>query len=104
MAQHCVSKGHRVILITAPPFHALRAFASAISAAVQSGHTELKLYHFAGELLDWNATVLHSQGAVFAPRKDLIDGELDRITRYTATGDILEPSVLLAYLDGRDST
>lgn len=75
-----------------------------ISAALQSGSAgHLKLHHFAGELLDWNATVLHSQGVVFAPRKDLIDGELDRIIRYTEAGDICDPAELFAYLDGRDS-
>jgi len=80
--------------------HALRAFATACSAVLQGG-APTALYSWVGDAQDWSETVTHSQGVATGPRVDLLDGELERIRRYAATGDIEPPARVLEYLARR---
>jgi len=95
-------KGYHELLVVAPPFHQLRAFATTISVAIANHHCFVQVYSYPGTALSWEESAVHSQGTVCAQRKVLLDGELDRILRYTAKGDILQCDQLLKYLEDRD--
>ena len=50
----------------------------------------------------WNAEVVHSQGVVRGVRTDLVQGEVERMRRYCAKGDLLTPREALQLLARRD--
>lgn len=94
-------QGYRTLLVVAPPFHQPRAFMTAITAALQI-YPDLLLYSQPGEALPWLGEAVHSQGNEKAQRKDLIQGEADRIAKYQANGDLATFAEVLQYLDNRD--
>ena len=102
LARHCKARGYWRVLVCAPPIHAVRAFATACSAAIDEECSRLLLYCWPGDADPWIETVTHSQGTTRGTRTDLLDGELDRIRRYTAKRDILPAGHLISFIDARD--
>jgi len=96
----CKAKGYQSLLISAAPFQQVRAFMTAVTAALRIYPT-LKIYSLAGKAYDWNEEVIHSQGKTVGSRADLIYGEIDRIGIYGDKGDLLKVPDVLAYLDRR---
>ena len=52
--------------------------------------------------MPWNENVLHSQGVLKAKRRQLIQTELERITKYQNKGDLASTDSVLNYLNNRD--
>ena len=94
-------EGWEMVLIVAPAFHQIRAFATAVSAASRLCPS-LKLYSVPGLPLRWGEKVVHSQGVVTGTRAAIFDGELDRLDLYHEKGDILSAKAILEYLDQRN--
>ncbi len=89
------------IIITAPPFHQLRAFMSAVSVALVRYPT-VKLYSAPGNPLPWEERAIHSQGTLAGTRLDFIGTEIERIRTYQAKGDLVSFEGVHAYLSARD--
>jgi hypothetical protein len=89
------------LLVVASPFQQPRAFMTAISAALLA-YPALRLYSLPGDALPWLEPAVHSQGQAKALRKDLIDGEQERIEKYQAKGDLASYAQVLQYLNSRD--
>lgn len=87
--------------VTAPPFHLLRAFMTAVSVAINKNVPYKTILGFWGEHLSWSEEVYHSQGKLKATRADLIAPELERIKAYTAKGDLLPASKIMDYVEQR---
>ena len=88
--------------ITAPAFHLPRAFITTISVVLRE-YPQLKVYSLVGIPLDWNERVRHSQGTTVGTRTELIMGELERIDRYHAKGDLVSLEKIFNYLGSRDT-
>ncbi len=93
--------GIQRLLVVAPPFQQLRAFMTAVTVALE-WYPELKLYSSPGMALPWMDTVVHSQGTLQAPRRQLIKEELVRIETYQKKGDLARFKTVLNYIDERD--
>ncbi|KAA5544133.1 YdcF family protein [Adhaeribacter rhizoryzae] len=102
MMQQVKHKGYQTVVVVAPPFHQPRAFMTAITAALRL-YPEVKLYSQPGETLPWLGEAVHSQGNEKALRKDLIQGEAERIAKYQAQGDLAQFEEVLEYLNNRDA-
>jgi hypothetical protein len=102
VVRHARRAGHRAIAIVAAPFHQARAFITAVSVALRE-HPALGLYSLPGEPLPWDATVTHSQGVLTGTRASLVAGEIERLARYRAKGDLAAPEAVAAYLRRRDA-
>lgn len=89
------------VYITAAPFHHLRAFMTAVTAALRI-YPQIRLYSQPGIALSWSEEVAHSQGKIRGTRNELITGELDRIEKYGSKGDLASVEQVLAYLNNRD--
>ncbi len=87
--------------IVASPLHQLRAFISSVSAVLKA-KAPIALYSIAGIPLPWLDVVLHSQGKTQGSREDLVSGELERIARYRAFGDLASDDEVWSYLGRRD--
>ncbi len=101
LVQFALERGYRSLHVVSPPFHQPRAFMTAVTAALRH-YPDLKLYSYPGVALPWQAEVAHSQGQVRGSRSDLIGGELERIRKYNAKGDLASVEEVLAYLNRRD--
>ena len=102
MVQQAKQQGYKQVLVVAAPFHQPRAFMTAITAALRH-YPEIQLYSQAGEVLPWLGEAVHSQGNEKAVRKDLIQGEVERIAKYQSLGDLASFEEVLQYLNKRDS-
>jgi len=97
----------RRVYIVAPPFHQLRSFITAVTAA-DHAYPELKIYNYVGVPLSWKKPAIHSQGTFSGNRIELFLGEIQRIQTYqeASVKAPLTPLVsierALAYLDQRD--
>lgn len=89
------------LYVTAAPFHQTRALMTAVTVA-RRHYPQLKVYSYPGTVLPWHEEVSHSQGTVIAPRKDLIQAELERIEKYQRKGDLAHFEAILDYLNWRD--
>jgi hypothetical protein len=87
--------------VSAAPFHQLRAFMTAITAAVKI-YPQVRIYSQPGVALPWLEKVVHSQGKTVGTRAELIAGEVQRIEKYGEKGDLLSLQQVLAYLNERD--
>ena len=87
--------------IAASPLHQLRAFISAVSAALRAA-APLLLFSAPGEAQPWDTVVFHSQGTTQGARGDLLVGELARIEKYRACGDLASNEEIWSYLRTRD--
>lgn len=86
--------------VVAVQFHILRAFIGSASVAIKE-RPAMNVFAYSGAEQDWNETVVHSQGVVRGTRKDLIGGEMERIQRYTAKGDLEPAERVLEYIAQR---
>jgi hypothetical protein len=102
-AMVCFAKqaAYRSLYVTAPPFHLVRAFMTAVTATLQL-YPQLALYSSPGKTLPWEKEVAHSQGTTQGSRKDLIAAEFERIHKYQKKGDLDETTAVLKYLTRRD--
>ncbi len=100
MARHVREKGYRTVCVLAAPFHQLRAFMTAVTAATAHNVTA-QLFSVPGVALPWYEQVSHSQGNTVGTRQELIVGELDRIKKYIGQGDLATVETVLEYLDRR---
>lgn len=101
MARHARSKGYTHVVVSASPFQQPRAFMAAVTAAHRH-HPQLYLYSCAGKALSWCHEATHSQGKVEDTRAGLIAGEMERIQKYHAKGDLNSVEEVLHYLNKRD--
>ncbi|WP_439882001.1 YdcF family protein [Pontibacter sp. MBLB2868] len=101
MVHHAREKGYEQVIVTAAPFQQPRAFMAAVTA-VQHLYPSLKVYSFPGKALPWTEEVKHSQGKVKGSRAGLVTGEIERIHKYNAKGDLAKIERVLTYLDKRD--
>ena len=92
---------YKSLYITASPFHQLRAFMTAVTAA-QRIFPQIRLYSQTGTSLAWLEEVVHSQGKTKGTRAQLIAGEIERIEKYQSKGDLATVEQVLAYLNERD--
>ncbi len=93
-------RGYRSLYVVAPPFHQPRAFMTAVTVARRE-YPDLQLYSQPGAALPWGAEVVHSQGQTRGVRSELIGGELERIRKYHAQGDLASVEDVLEYLNRR---
>ncbi|TPE39464.1 YdcF family protein [Pontibacter mangrovi] len=101
MAKHAKATGYSRIAVAAAPFQQPRAFMAAVTAA-QRHYPQLYLYSQPGKALPWCQDATHSQGKVEDTRAGLIAGEMERIQKYNAKGDLDSVKQVLAYLNRRD--
>ena len=94
------ARGYGSLYVVAPPFHQPRAFMTAVTAALRE-YPDLQLYSYPGAALPWQAEVAHSQGQTRGTRSELIAGELERIRKYHAQGDLASVEDVLEYLNKR---
>lgn len=94
-------RGLETLLVVAPPFQQLRAFMTAVTVALER-YPELRLYSHPGKALPWMETVVHSQGTLRAPRRQLIQEELIRIETYRKKGDLANFENVLDYINRRN--
>lgn len=102
MVAHVRKQQYKRLIVTAAPFQQPRAFMTAVTAALQS-YPELELYSYPGKALPWKEEVVHSQGKVQAARAGLIPGEMKRIQKYHAQGDLASVEDVIVYLNKRDT-
>jgi hypothetical protein len=101
LVQFAKQRSHSSLFVIAPPFHQLRVFMTAVTVALNV-YPKLKIYSFPGTAMPWNENVLHSQGVLKAKRRQLIQTELERITKYQNKGDLASTESVLNYLNNRD--
>ncbi|AKD05213.1 hypothetical protein POKO110462_20585 [Pontibacter korlensis] len=101
MVRHAKEQGYKSIAVAAAPFQQPRAFMTAVTA-VHRHYPQLYLYSQPGKPLPWCHEVTHSQGKVEDTRAGLVAGELERISKYNAKGDLDSVVVVLEYLNRRD--
>lgn len=99
--KHAKKVGYKSIIATASPFQQPRAFMTAVTA-VHEHYPELKVYSYPGRNLSWCEEVTHSQGKVHGTRAELIAGEMERIHKYGASGDLAKVGEVLDYLNRRE--
>ncbi|WP_242928621.1 YdcF family protein [Pontibacter vulgaris] len=101
MVRHAQKQQYKRIIVTAAPFQQPRAFMTAVTMALRE-YPDLYLYSLPGQPLPWQEEVTHSQGQVQGTRAELIEGEMDRIKKYYAKGDLASVDEVLDYLNRRD--
>lgn len=100
--RYAKAQNYRSLLVVAAPFHQQRAVMTLITVALLE-YPQLKVYSAPGQPMDWQATVVHSQGLLHGKGYELIYGELERIEKYAAKGDLSDREGVLAYLRQRDA-
>ena len=90
------------VCIVSHPIHLLRAFASTATVIVKN-NLEIKLYAVPGTPEPWQEPALYSQAGETRPRIELLQGELERLNRWFAKGDLISAEETLAYLARRDA-
>ncbi len=101
LVQHTKLHRYNTLYVTASPFHQVRAFMTAITAA-QNYYPQIKLHSFNGHPLPWLQSVAHSQGETTGSRTELINAEFERILKYQKKGDLALDEDILTYLNERD--
>lgn len=101
LVRHAKEQEMDSLLVVAPPFQQFRAFVTAVSVAL-AAYPKLKVYSCPGTTLPWLDTVVHSQGTLEAPRRQLIQEELVRIETYQNKGDLASFETVLSYINQRD--
>jgi uncharacterized SAM-binding protein YcdF (DUF218 family) len=95
-------QGMGSVVLVSPPFHQLRAFMTAATVALKL-YPGLALYSHPGAAMSWIDSVVHSQGTLQAPRRQLIQEELVRVHTYQNKGDLARFDDVLDYLNRRDT-
>jgi hypothetical protein len=101
MVLHARKKGYKKLIVTAAPFQQPRAYMAAVTAVLQH-YPQLYIYSQAGKAMPWQEEVVHSQGEVQDERAGLIQGEMERIRKYNAKGDLASVEEVIDYLNRRD--
>lgn len=101
LVHHTREAQYDSIVVSAAPFHQMRAFMTTVTVALRH-YPRLKIFSHSGIPLDWNQPTVHSQGSMKAPRQALIRTEYERIARYCVKGDLATFEVVLNYLKHRD--
>lgn len=101
LARHAREKSYKTIILIASPFQQTRAFMAAVTAAMRE-YPKLQLYSNPAKAMPWQEEVVHSQGEVQDTRAGLIKGEMERIQKYRAKGDLASVAEVLDYLNRRD--
>lgn len=101
LAVFAKERQYRRVIVTASPFQQPRAYMAAVTAALRN-FPELYIYSHPGKALPWKEEVVHSQGKVQNARAGLIAGEMERIQKYHAIGDLVSVDEVIAYLNRRD--
>ncbi|MEK6875330.1 MAG: hypothetical protein AABX30_01465 [Nanoarchaeota archaeon] len=103
LVSFCKKNKIKQVCITAPPFHQIRAYISAVSALIQTNSTNLKFYSKQGASVSWNENVVHSQGIVTGLRREILRGEHDRIYKYNLFGKplISDLEEIIEYMNRR---
>lgn len=101
--------GVREITVVAEPFHHVRATLTLVSAlkrwGVRPGDVAIRtLPSPVDGPGGWDKHVSHSQGDVHGTKFGLLDGELDRIRRYTEKGDLIPAGEALTYFELSNKT
>ncbi len=99
--RYAKAQRYQSLLVVAASFHQQRAVMTIITVALKE-YPALKVYSAPGYPMDWQAEVTHSQGTVTGKRYELIQGELERIEKYGAKGDLATRTAVLDYLRQRD--
>ncbi|MEM9266750.1 MAG: YdcF family protein [Cyanobacteria bacterium P01_F01_bin.13] len=99
--QFAKAQGVKSLLVIAVPFHQQRAVMTVITVALAE-YPALRVYSAPGMAMDWQATVVHSQGTLQAKCYELIHGEQERIDKYGKKGDLGSREAVLDYLRQRD--
>jgi hypothetical protein len=100
LMQYVTQREIQSVEVIAPPFHQLRAFMTAITIALEE-NLKVAIYSRPGAAVSWHETVVHSQGELTAPRRELIHTELKRIETYQNKGDLASFDRILDYLNRR---
>lgn len=95
------AQGVTSLIVVAVPFHQQRAMMTIITVALAE-YPALRIYSAPGMAIDWQATVVHSQGTLRGKCYELIYGEQKRIDTYGNKGDLVSHQVVLEYLRRRD--
>jgi uncharacterized SAM-binding protein YcdF (DUF218 family) len=90
------------MILVSPPFHQFRAFMTAATVTLK-WYPQLAIYSHPGVAMPWMESVIHSQGTLQAPRRQLIQEELTRIHSYQNKGDLACFEEVLGYLNRRDT-
>lgn len=101
VVEYLVKKEYKNILITAPPFHLLRAAMTMISYIVKKKY-DIKVYILPGICNNWNEYAVTHQGLNNLPMNELLDLEMKRIIEYSKKGDILPATKINKYMMERD--
>ena len=87
--------------IVAAPFHMLRAFMTIASEAIKE-NAGLRVYPWYGSELDWERSVLHSQGRETATRRQFVRKEMQKIRSYQIKpGNIMPTWEITNYVQTR---
>ncbi len=98
--RYAKAQGVKSLLVVAMPFHQQRAVMTIITVALAEYPT-LRVYSAPGMAMDWQATVVHSQGTLQGKCYELIYGEQERIDKYGKKGDLASRGAVLNYLRQR---
>ncbi|NEQ52200.1 MAG: YdcF family protein [Leptolyngbya sp. SIO3F4] len=86
------AQGVMSLVVVAAPFHQQRAVMTTISVALAE-YPALRIYSAPGMPIDWQRTVVHSQGTLQGKCFELIYGEQERIEKYRKKGDLVSHEV-----------
>ncbi|MEM6253035.1 MAG: YdcF family protein [Cyanobacteria bacterium P01_D01_bin.156] len=100
--RYAQTQGVTSLLVVATPFHQQRAVMTIVTVAMAEYPT-LRIYSAPGLAVDWQATVVHSQGILRGQCYELIYSEQERINEYSKKGDVGSREAILDYLRQRDS-
>ena len=101
VVRHAKARGYTRLVVVSVPFHQERAFITVVSEAMRE-YPSLKVYSYPGRPQRWDQVVTHSQGTLCGTRAELIAAEQKRIETYTAKGNLLPRTEIIAYLRARD--
>ncbi|MDP1719258.1 MAG: hypothetical protein Q8L24_02430 [bacterium] len=102
LVAHAEEQNWSDVLLIASPWHQLRSFLSAVSAAKKQG-SKVRFWNLPGLPLLWTEQSVHSQGVQTGKRVDFIHAELAKVLAYSARGDIATVDEGIEYLNWRDA-
>lgn len=94
--------GWNTVGIVAHPTHILRAFVSTVTWVVRK-NLPIKLYSIPSSIESWQEKAPYSQAGEEKKRIDFLEGELQRLNRWHAKGDLISGAEVLQYLAERDA-
>lgn len=86
----------------APPFHQVRCLTSIVTRVLRT-HPVFKVFAKPAKAQPWHDDCLYSQGITTVTREQSLEGELERLNRWYAQGNLVSCKEVLEYLRQRDS-